>query len=104
MFQHDGVTTNNHAEGYNYKLNSNSRIKKHPNPYLLVDVLKKELRDGLDDCIAVRCGNPDKKVYASRKLKSMMKRRMDLQKNLQKGYIDLLTYQQAIGGRESSEI
>ena len=40
MFQHEGVKTNNHAEGYNFKLGNKKRISKHPNPYVLVDFFK----------------------------------------------------------------
>ena len=43
MFLHKGARTNNNCEGYNYKLNSKTKLKKHPNPYLLAAVIRDEL-------------------------------------------------------------
>ena len=44
MFQHDGETTNNHSEGYNYRLGSKKRISKYPNANLFVSVVIEELQ------------------------------------------------------------
>ena len=48
MYLHKGVTTNNHAEGYNYKMGAKNKICKHPNPYTLADVIRSELTEGCD--------------------------------------------------------
>ena len=34
----------------------------HPNPYLLTDVMKKELKIAIDDAFAAKIGNPNLKV------------------------------------------
>ena len=41
FYKHRGQSSNNHAEGYNFRLNS--KINKHPNPYLLAGQLFKHM-------------------------------------------------------------
>ena len=36
MFQHKGVTANNNAEAFNFKMSSKKKISRHPNPHILV--------------------------------------------------------------------
>ena len=43
LFLHQGVTTNNYAEGYNSKLRHKKVLGLHPNVYLLASVIKDEL-------------------------------------------------------------
>ena len=81
MFQHEGVKTNNHAEGYNFKLGNKKRISKHPNPYVLVDVIKQEFSESFDDAITAKSGNPNKK-YKSKTLTNLINNRDELEKNL----------------------
>ena len=97
MFQHEGVKTNNHAEGYNFKLGNKKRISKHPNPYVLVDVFKQEFSESLDDAITAKSGNPNKK-YKSKKLTNLINKRTELERNLKAGNTELIIYQQAMGG------
>ena len=49
LFLHEGVTTNNYAEGYNSKLGRKKVIGSHPNVYLLASVIKEELGEAHDD-------------------------------------------------------
>ena len=44
MYFHCGSTTNNFAEGYNYRLSNRKCIQRHPNVYTLVGELKQELK------------------------------------------------------------
>ena len=46
---HKGISTNNHAEGYNSKLAKKKKIGKGPNPYVLAKALKEELLEGESD-------------------------------------------------------
>ena len=46
---HKGISTNNHAEGYNSKLAKKKKIGKSPNPYVLAKALKEELLEGESD-------------------------------------------------------
>ena len=49
LYLHEGVTTNNYAEGYNSKLGRKKVLGSHPNVYLLSSVIKDELAEALDD-------------------------------------------------------
>ena len=40
MFDHKGITTNNHSEGYNYRLGNNRTIEKHPNCYRWAETIR----------------------------------------------------------------
>ena len=51
MFQHEGQTTNNHAEGYNFKLGNIRRIAKHPNIFQFVETINQELRSSHDEAV-----------------------------------------------------
>ena len=49
FWMHKGISTNNHAEGYNSKLAKKKKIGKSPNPYVLAKALKEELLEGESD-------------------------------------------------------
>ena len=49
LYLHEGVTTNNYAEGYNSKLRHKKVLGLHPNVYLLASVIKDELAEAQDD-------------------------------------------------------
>ena len=49
LYLHEGVTTNNYAEGYNSKLRHKKVLGLHPNVYLLASVIKDELAEAHDD-------------------------------------------------------
>ena len=99
VYQHDSVATNNNAEGYNTKLGSNQKIKSHPNPYLLVDVLREEFVVASDDAIA-EVVNPTGVQKTNRKLLTMKKRKVAMMLKLKRnrGGLDLMTYQKTMGG------
>ena len=59
MFDHKGVTTNNHSEGYNYRLGNNRTIEKHPNCYRWAETVREELRNSENEAIMAKCGNPN---------------------------------------------
>ena len=44
-YNHRGVTTNNHHEGYNYRIGQRKGLGIHPNPHLLVKVFQEELKN-----------------------------------------------------------
>ena len=51
LYLHEGVTTNNYAEGYNSKLRHKKVLGLYPNVYLLASVIKAELGEANDDGI-----------------------------------------------------
>ena len=55
MFQHKGVTTNNNAEAFNFKMSSKKKISRYPNPHILVDVTPDSFIESCDDAV----GNPN---------------------------------------------
>ena len=59
MFDHKGITTNNHSEGYNYRLGNNRTIEKHPNCYRWAETVREELRNSENEAIMAKCGNPN---------------------------------------------
>ena len=71
----------------------------HPNPYLLVDVIRKELKIGIDDALCAKIGKPNLKSSGgkSQKIKQLIVQRKELMKNLAKRNTDLPTYMKAIG-------
>ena len=52
MYQHPGVTTNNHAEAFNSKMGAKKKISRHPNPYVLAEEMIVQLKEGLDTATA----------------------------------------------------
>ena len=95
MFDHRGVTTNNHAEGYNYKMGAKNKISKHPNPYTLADEIRKELVEGCDTYLADIATSRNKKLNPN--AQKLIKRRRELMKDLKKRNIDLETFLVSIG-------
>ena len=97
MYNHQGVTTNNHSEGYNYRLGNNRAIEKHPNCYKWAETVVQELRNSENEAIMAKCGNPNSRQMC-RKKATVLKWRHDMRAELESGNIDLLSYQQSIGG------
>ena len=62
MFFHDGQTTNNHSEGYNFRLGNKKTISKHPNFFQFVQTIKMELGISHDDATATEAGNAIKRI------------------------------------------
>ena len=46
FYNHRGITTNNHHEGYNYRIGQRKGLPSRPNPYLLIGVIRDELKKG----------------------------------------------------------
>jgi hypothetical protein len=101
LYQHKGPNTNNYQEGYNMKLNSKKEISRHPNPYLLGDILKSELRAADLNALAAKLANSNKRG-PSKKVLTKRKERQKLMDNLRDHAIDLMTYMKAIGGHTFS--
>ena len=88
-FNFRGVNTNNHQEGYNYKLNHRKELRAHPNPYTLANAIIEELGFAYDDATAAKVGNPNiksskttvnaaKKATRRRYMQDLWEYRMDL--------------------------
>ena len=87
MYEHSGVATNNHAEGYNFKMGAKHKIAKHPNPYTLVDEIRTQLNEATDTVLADSATSKRKKTNPH--TQQLLKRRKDLMKDLKKRNIDL---------------
>ena len=85
MYKHDGSVTNNHSEGYNYRLGNKRSISRHPNVYKF-----SELRVSIDDSIMEGVGNENTKRPENRKEAKVIKIREKMLSGLEKGNIDLL--------------
>ena len=97
MYMHDGESTNNHSEGYNHRLNTKKRLGKHPNVYKWTDVIIEELHTSYDNTVMAKAGNPNSK-RKNRKVEKKKERREESMKQLSQGNVDILSYQQAMGG------
>ena len=97
MFDHKGVATNNHAEGFNSKIGAKKHLSKHPNPYTLVEEIKTQLRETSDTVIA-ETGN-HKKKRANKNTAILREARKALMKDLAKRNIDLEKYMIQIGAK-----
>ena len=98
MFQHDGETTNNHSEGYNYRLGSKKRISKHPNAYLFVSLVIEELQPSMRDAVMAKQGNVNKKRSNNSRRTKIIEMKKNLMERLEENTVELLAYQQAMGG------
>ena len=98
MYKHDGAVTNNHSEGYNYRLGNKRSISRHPNVCKFSEVVIQELRVSIDGSIMERVGNENTKRPENRKEAKVIKIREKMLSGLEKGNIDLLSYQQSMGG------
>ena len=85
MYSHRGVTTNNDAESLNSKLGGKSKLKSHPNPYLLVDKMKTQFQISRDQQLVQLVQNTKKRQKTA--TKNLEKRRKELMKDLAKGHI-----------------
>ena len=97
MFQHQGETTNNHSEGYNFRLGNKKNIGKHPNFYQWVETIKLELEISHDEALAAEAGKPNTRYQHSKDKRNMGMRRK-LMIDVQEGKTSLISFQQAIGG------
>ena len=96
MHQHHGVTTNNNSEAC---LGNKKRISKHPNVYLFVSVIIEELKTSLSDAVRAKTGNINKKSWSTRtKRERAAKMKQTLINKLEENNIELICYQQAMGG------
>ena len=97
MFQHDGETTNNHSEGYNYRLGSKKRISKHPNAYLFVSVVIDELKSSMRDTVMAKQGNINKKKSTNSRRAKILEMKKTLMSGLEENTVELISYQKAMG-------
>ena len=97
MYNHRGETTNNHSEGYNYRLGHNTAIEKHPNTYRWAETVTQELRNSENEAIMAKSGNANSRPKNLKRIKIIQWRR-EMMAELEKGNVDLLAYQQSIGG------
>ena len=97
MFQHRGEVTNNHSEGYNFRLGNNQKLGKHPNVYRFVNQIKYELENSLDNAVMANTGNPNIKERPNSKSAIAGKVKKTLMEKLEEGTVDILSYQQAVG-------
>ena len=95
MYEHIGVTTNNNAEAFNFKMGNKKKISKHPNPYVLADVMKAEFKDGCDTAVAETVTSHKRKVDTN--AKKLKDKKKGLMKDLGKRNIDLQTYLVSMG-------
>ena len=95
-YQHRGVTTNNHQEGYNYRIGQRKGLGIHPNPYLLTGVIRNELKKSVDDDIAASVGNPNIRKNKTYNI-DINARRKELMKSLHEKEIALPDYMVAMG-------
>ena len=91
------VTTNNHSEGYNFRLGNKKTIGKHPNFFQFVQTIILELGISHDDATASVVGNANKRASRKKFLRNM-ELREKLMADLEEGHTALLSFQQAIGG------
>ena len=96
VHKEETVSTNNNSEGYNSKLGR--KIKPHPNFYYLCGELKKELETSKLDAMAAKTGNTNENKFESRKAKLLEKKRSDMKEKLETGNVELMIYQQTMGG------
>ena len=94
MYLHDGQTTNNRSEGYNYRLSQ--FMGKHPNLYNFISVLKDEFQVAVNNASTASVGRTPGVNAPNTKNARSIKARQKMQENIRLGKTDLLTYQQAI--------
>ena len=86
MFQHQGETTNNHSEGYNFRLGNKKNIGKHPNFYQWAEKIKLELEISHDEALAAEAGKPNTRYRHSKDKRNMGMRKklmLDVQDDAQ---------------------
>ncbi len=94
QFERNAIATNNFNEAYNYRLGSKKEISRHPNPYLLVQVIKSELKRASDVALSAQLG---KGVKQKKKYARLQEKKDKMMKNLKNRDIDLRTYMCGIG-------
>ena len=96
VYKSDTVSTYIHSESYNSKLGS--KLKPHPNFYALCGELKLELETSQLDALAVKSGKRNTKQAKNKKALELEKRLFDMKGKLAIGFLDLMIYQQTMGG------
>ena len=96
MYQHSGEVTNNHSEGYNFRLGNNQKLGKHPNVYRFVNQIKYELSQSLDNAVMANNGNPNIKERPNSKSALAVKVKKTLMEKLEEGTVDILSIGQSI--------
>lgn len=76
-------------------MGAKKHISKHPNPYVLVDEMKSQLKEGCDTAVAETTTSHKKKIDP--KQAELQKRRKGLMMDLSKRNIDLETYLVSMG-------
>ena len=89
-----GVTTNNYAESYNYKIAK--KHTKHPNVYLLSKTIKQELVQAHNDAIAATMGKTVRKPKTA-KYKALRKDKKEAMNELRDYRISLRDYMIRMG-------
>ena len=93
-FSNTKLTT---AEGYNARLNSSSYLSDHPNVFLFAKSIIKELKTSTNNAVMAQAGNANTRGPNTKKMRSAGIRKK-LQLQLEEGTIDLISFQQAVGG------
>lgn len=96
VYKSETVSTNNNSEGYNSKLGN--KLKQHPNFYALCGELKNELETSQLDTLAAKTGNKNIKKNKEKKTLKLEKIRCDMKDELENGLVELMIYQQTMGG------
>ena len=96
VYKSETVSTNNNSEGYNSKLGN--KLKQHPNFYALCGELKNELETSQLDTLAAKTGNKNIKKNKEKKTLKLEKIRCDMKDKLENGLVELMIYQQTMGG------
>ena len=87
--------TNNHNEGYNSRINKILSVF-HPNPFVLVCMLVKELGRAEVEALWIKAGNP-KKTKMSTLYEKLVFRRESLMEQFERGELPRLFYLQQMG-------
>ena len=96
MFKHDGVTTNNSSEGYNFRLGNKKKICRHPNFFQFTETIIAELKNSSNEASMVDGGKSNLRQRG--KVVRSIAMRERLMSDLLLGSTSLISFQQAIGG------
>ena len=96
MYQHSGEVTNNHSEGYNFRLGNNQKLEKHPYVYRFVNQIKYQISQSLDNAVMANNGYPNIKERPNSKSALAVKVKKTLMEKLEEGTVDILSIGQSI--------
>ena len=96
MFKHDGVTTNNSSDGYNFRLGNKKKICRHPNFFQFTETIIAELKNSSNEASMVDGGKSN--LRRRGKVVRSIAMRERLMSDLLLGSTSLISFQQAIGG------